>query len=178
MLESNTSRNQVEEVVADAEQPNIADLSLEEMQKLMGSENQQQPLKVTFNVSFPDAEIFGVKLVNGRPTRTLITVTNNEAEEVNILAAVGGLYSPLNTAGAPDPPQSVRNFTAAKYGKTIAPKSAETFTYAYQTVMQPQDLLLELKTVVARGQNVFTSSVFRENVSVVEAPTSLLDPQM
>ncbi|KAI5359164.1 Putative translocon-associated protein (TRAP), alpha subunit [Septoria linicola] len=170
--------DKVEEVVADAEQPNIADLSLEEMQKLMGSENQQQPLKVTFNVQFPDAEIFGVKLVNGRPTRTLITVTNNEAEEVNVLAAVGGLYSPLNTAGAPDPPQSVRNFTAAKYGKTIAPKSAETFTYAYQTVMQPQDLLLELKTVVSRGQNVFTSSVFRENVSVVEAPTSLLDPQI
>lgn len=142
------------------------------------AENKQQPLKVTFNVSFPDAEIFGVKLVNGRPTRTLITVTNNEATDVNVLAAVGGLYSPLNTAGAPDPPQSVRNFTGAKYGKTIAPGTSETLTYAYATVMQPQDLLLELKTVVSRGQNVFTTSVFRENVSVVEAPTSFLDPQM
>ena len=141
------------------------------------AENKQQPLKVTFNVSFPDAEIFGVKLVNGRPTRTLITVQNNEATDVNVLAAVGGLYSPLGLEGAAEP-ISVRNFTGAKYGKTIAPGASETLTYAYATVMQPQDVLLELKTVVSRGQNVFTSTVFRENVSVVEAPTSFLDPQM
>lgn len=142
------------------------------------ADGDQQPLKVTFNVSFPDAEVFGVKLVNGRPTRTLITITNNEATDINVLAATGGLYSPLNTAGAPDPPQSVRNFTSAKYGKTIAPGTAETLTYAYATVMQPQDVLLELRAVVSRGQNLFTSTVFRENVSVVEAPTSFLDPQM
>ncbi|CAK1361974.1 uncharacterized protein RHO25_004478 [Cercospora beticola] len=175
----------VEDVAADAEQPNIADLSIEDMQKFMESgketwaaEQQQKPLKASFNVSFPEAEIFGVKLVNGRPTRTLITITNNEDTEINVLAAVAGLYSPLGQVGAPDPPQSIRNLTAARFGKSIAPHTSETFTYAYATIMQPQDILLEVNAIITRGPAVFTSTVFRENVSVVEAPTSLLDPQI
>ncbi|KAF2216210.1 hypothetical protein CERZMDRAFT_109162 [Cercospora zeae-maydis SCOH1-5] len=175
----------VEDVAPDTEQPNIADLSMEDMQKFMESgkdtwaaEQQQKPLKVSHNVSFPDAEIFGVKLVNGRPTRTLITITNNEDTEVNVLAAAAGLYSPLGLPGAPDPPQSLRNLTVARFAKNIAPHTSETFTYAYATIMQPQDILLEVNAIITRGQSVFTTTVFRENVSVVEAPTSFLDPQI
>lgn len=160
---------------------------MEDMMKWMesGGERQwsdeqkaQQPLNVQVNVSFPDAEIFGVKMVNGRPTRALLHVTNNEDTEVNVLVGLGALLTPFDVPGAPDPPQVVRNLTGTKFGTVIPPKTKETLTYAFSTVMHPQDLTLELKTVIARGQSMFTLTVFRETVAVVEAPVSIFDPQM
>lgn len=138
----------------------------------------EKPLNVGVNVSFPDAEIFGVKMVNGRPTRALLSVTNNEDTEVSVLVGLGALLTPSDVPGAPDPPVVVRNLTGTKFGTVIPPKSKETLTYAFSTVMHPQDLTLELKTVVSRGQSLYTLTVFRETVSVVEAPVSIFDPQM
>lgn len=175
--------DQVEDapVVADAG-ANLAGASMEDVEKLLAANNDAAAApstpKIDVNVSFPDAEIFGVKLVNGRPTRTLLRVTNNEDEPITVLAAVAGLLSPLNTPGAPDPPQSLRNLTGAKFSTVVPAGASETLTYAFATVMQPQDLTLEVKTVVARKEELFTLTVFRENVSVVEAPVSLFDPQM
>lgn len=138
----------------------------------------QLPLKVDVNVSFPDAEIFGVKLVNGRPTRALMHIANNEDTEISVLVATAGLFTPLNAPGAPDPPQNLRNLTGVKYGTVIPPKSKETLSYAFATVMQPQDLTLEIKTIIARTEQMYTLTIFRELVSVVEAPVSFFDPQM
>lgn len=138
----------------------------------------QQPLNVGVNVSFPDAEIFGVKMVNGRPTRALLHITNNEDTEVNVLLGLGALLTPTDVPGAPETPQVVRNLTGTKFGTTIPPKSKETLTYSFATIMHPQELTLELKTIIARGQNMFTLTVFSETVSIVEAPVSIFDPQM
>ncbi|CAK4033870.1 related to signal sequence receptor alpha chain [Lecanosticta acicola] len=157
------------------------------MQKWMESGGESQwkeesqtskPLAVEVNVSFPDAEIFGVKMVNGRPTRAVLKFTNNEDEDVNVLVALGALLTPTDVPGAPDPPQTMRNLTGAKFGTTIPAKSKEALTYSFATVMHPQDVTLELKTIVARGQSLYTLTVFREGVSIVEAPVSIFDPQI
>lgn len=137
-----------------------------------------KPLSVDVKVTFPDAEIFGVKMVNGRPTRALLHVTNNEEVPVNALVAVGALLSPSNTPGAPDPPVVMRNLTGAKFDTLVQPKTTETLTYAFATIMHPQDLTLELKTMISRGPRIFTVTAFSESVSIVEAPVSIFDPQM
>lgn len=136
------------------------------------------PLQVDVKVTFPDAEIFGVKMVNGRPTRALLHVTNNEEVPVNALVAIGALLSPANTPGAPDPPVVIRNLTGAKFDTLVQPKTTEILTYAFSTIMNPRDLTLELKTVLSRGPRVFTLTAFNESVSIVEAPVSIFDPQM
>jgi hypothetical protein len=143
-----------------------------------GEAGAQEAFKLDVNVSFPDAEIFGVKLVNGRPTRSLITVANHEDEPVTVLVASAGLLTPVGGPNAPDPPQSLRNMTAAKFGKVVQPHTAETLEYSYSTIMQPQDVTLELKTIISKGDRIVTLQVFKETVSVVEAPVSLFDPQM
>lgn len=129
-------------------------------------------------MSFPDAEFFGVKLVNGRPTRTLLQVANNEDVEVTFLSAMAGLLAPLDNPGDDDPLESIRNLTAAKYGKVIPAHTTETLTYSYATIMNPRDVILELKAVISRGADLHTLQVFQEKVSIVEAPTSIFDPQM
>jgi len=142
------------------------------------TEQEKKPLKVDVDVSFPDAEIFGVKLVNGRPTRANIKVANNEAEDVNVLVAVGALLTPTGVPGMPEEPQTLRNLTGTRYGTVIPAKSKQEFTYSFATVMQPQDVTLELKTVVSRGPALYTLTVFSESVSIVEAPVPIFDPQI
>ncbi|KXT18477.1 hypothetical protein AC579_2268 [Pseudocercospora musae] len=173
--------------VEDVTEGNIEDVSYEDMQKYMAGEGKawsgdstksNLPLKVDVNVSFPDAEIFGVKMVNGRPTRALLHIANNEDSDINVLIATASLFTPLDTPGMPDPPQNLRNLTGAKFGMVIPAKSKETLTYAFATVMQPQDLTLQIQTVITRAQQMYTLTIFRENVSIVEAPVSFFDPQI
>ncbi|KJX96521.1 hypothetical protein TI39_contig617g00004 [Zymoseptoria brevis] len=128
-------------------------------------------LDVSISVSFPDAEIFGVKLVNGRPTRALLSVVNNEDVPVKPLIVLGALKE---TGGG----VVMRNLTAARFGNDIPPKGKEVLTYAFSTIMQPRDVTLEMKVLVQRGGRVFTVKAFEEGVSVVEAPVSILDPQI
>lgn len=165
--------------------PDIADASWEDIVKYAESGEEQwedkrnaKPLSVDIKVTFPDAEIFGVKLVNGRPTQALLHVTNNEDVPINALVAIGALLSPSNTPGAPDPPVVMRNLTGAKFDKLVQPKTTEILTYAFATIMHPQDLTLEVKTLISRGPRVFTLTAFNESVSIIEAPVSILDPQM
>ncbi|SMR46751.1 unnamed protein product [Zymoseptoria tritici ST99CH_1E4] len=131
-------------------------------------------LDVSISVSFPDAEIFGVKLVNGRPTRALLSVVNNEDVAVKPLIVTGA----LKTAAGEGEGVVVRNLTAARFGNEVPPKGKEVLTYAFSTIMQPRDVTLEMKVLVQRGGRVFTVKAFEEGVSVVEAPVSIFDPQI
>ncbi|EMC97759.1 hypothetical protein BAUCODRAFT_22661 [Baudoinia panamericana UAMH 10762] len=136
-------------------------------------------IAVTISTSFPDAEIFGVKLVNGRSTRAVLDVTNNEPTSIHLLLVGGSLTTPNDTPGAPDPPVVLRNLTAQKYGVQIPGGESETLTYAFATEMHPQDLRLSLAAVLQNSAGeVFTKIVYNETVSVVEAPLSFFDPQI
>ncbi|KAH0131761.1 hypothetical protein KCU67_g16717, partial [Aureobasidium melanogenum] len=51
---------------------------------------QQTPkLNVAVSVSFPDSEVFGVKLVNGHATNAILSIANHETTPVH-LRFVGG----------------------------------------------------------------------------------------
>jgi hypothetical protein len=89
---------------------------------------------VKVHTSFPQSEIFGVKLVNGHPTQVLLSFENEETETVNV-AFVGG------TLWAPDPKTNgetsvvVRNLTSTRYNLQIPPGEKESLRYGFSTVM-------------------------------------------
>lgn len=141
---------------------------------------QQSPvLKVDISTSFPDSEVFGVKVVNGHPTRAVLDVHNQEPEAVNFLIVGGSLSTPVDVPGAPDPPVILRNLTTQRYQLAIPAGSKETITYTFTNEMHPQDLRLNLAAVLQnQAGNVFTKQVYNETVSIVEAPMSFFDPQV
>lgn len=126
------------------------------------------------SASFPQSEIFGVKLVNGHPTEARLSIKNEEPTSVGV-AIVGG--SILDDAGAET--RILRNLTSQKYSLQIPAGEEQTVTYSFSTEMHPQNVRLQLVTVLTDGkQNAYTVSAYNETVSIVEAPTSFLDPQM
>lgn len=130
--------------------------------------------------TFPEADdIFGVKLVNGRPTKAVIDVTNNEAEPILVAFMGGQLLNPRDLA-AEDPVSTVvRNLTTVRYEAQVPAGEKASLPYSFVLDMQPQDVRLQLVAVVSNAANqVFQVGVYDQTVSIVEAPTSILDPQM
>ncbi|KAH7049383.1 hypothetical protein B0J12DRAFT_786064 [Macrophomina phaseolina] len=129
-------------------------------------------LAVSVSASFPNSEIFGVKLVNGHPTNALIDFKNDEDEPVTIQFIGGSLLDPVTG-------NNVRNLTVSKYNVHIGASSSASLTYSFQTEMHPQDLRLNLAAVVRDSKDAFyTLQAYNETVSIVEAPTSIFDPQI
>lgn len=143
----------VEEVREDAQTPNI---------------------KVTVSTSWPQSEIFGVKLINGHATEARLSFKNEEPTPVTV-SLVGGTL--LQDAGADS--RILRNLTGQRYGLAIPGGEEQTVTYTFTTEMHPQDLRLQLVAVLQDSkQAFFTVSAFNETVTVVEAPIRVFDPQM
>ncbi|GAM90610.1 hypothetical protein ANO11243_086550 [Dothideomycetidae sp. 11243] len=135
-------------------------------------------LKIRITASFPQSEIFGIKLVNGHPTQCLVSIQNEEPEPVELVVVGGALLTPEGVPGAPSPPQILRNLTATRYGSSVPGGESESFTYTFANEMHPQDLTLRLSAVVQSGNVMYTYNFFNQTVSVVEAPTSIFDPQI
>lgn len=123
--------------------------------------------------SFPASEIFGVKLVNGHPTQALIDFTNDEPNPVTVNFVGGSLWS------LDEQSKVVRNLTATRYGVEIPAGQKESISYSFATEMHPQDLRLNLATILSDSEGkFFTVQAFNGTVSVVEPETSIFDPQM
>jgi len=137
-------------------------------------------LAVSVTATFPSAEVFGVKLINGHATQAILDITNNEAEPISV-AIIGGALSTLKNLPAGIHPSAaiLRNLTATKYGVEIPAGAKESLPYTFTTDMQPEDLRLQLIAVVADSKGtVYQVQAFNETVTVVEAPTSFFDPQI
>jgi hypothetical protein len=135
-------------------------------------------LAVDIKATFPQSELFGVRLVNGHPVRAVLDVSNNEPGPVTVAIVGGSLLTP-NTPGAPDPPIVLRNLTAAKYDTQVPAGQKSSVTYTFATDMHPQDVRLNIAAILQNAEGaVFTKMVFNETVTVVEAPVSIFDPQM
>ncbi|KAI1124539.1 hypothetical protein F5Y10DRAFT_29448 [Nemania abortiva] len=130
--------------------------------------------------TFPDADIFGVKLVNGRPTKAVVDITNNEDEPIQVAFLGGQLMTPKELG--PDTPAYaavLRNLSTIQYQATIPAGEKQSLPYSFVLDMQPQDVRLHLIGVIMSSSNqIFSVGVFDEIVSIVEAPTSFLDPQI
>ncbi|KAG9716553.1 hypothetical protein KCU59_g19332, partial [Aureobasidium melanogenum] len=67
---------------------------------------QQTPkLNVAVSVSFPDSEVFGVKLVNGHATNAILSIANHETTPVHLRFVGGSLVGP----------KTISNLTLSKY---------------------------------------------------------------
>ncbi|KAI1631242.1 hypothetical protein F4809DRAFT_658312 [Biscogniauxia mediterranea] len=131
-------------------------------------------------VSFPDADIFGVKLVNGRPTKAVLDVTNNEAEPIHFAFLGGQLLTTKDLGPDADPSSAiVRNLTTVRYETSIPPGETQSLPYSFVLDMQPQDVRLHLLAVIMNSENqIFQVGVTDQVVSIVEAPINIFDPQI
>lgn len=140
----------------------------------MVDEPQTPNLNVKVSVSFPQSEIFGVKLINGRPTEARLSVVNSEPVPIGVSLVGGSLTEEV--AGES---RIARNLTAQKYSIEIPAGAEETIPYTFTTDMHPRNLRLQLVTVLKDHKgNLLSVPVYNETVSVVEAATSFFDPQM
>lgn len=122
-----------------------------------------------------------MKLVNGRPTKAVIDVTNNEDEPILVAFMGGQLLNPKSIADMQADPMGavVRNLTTVRYEAQVPAGEKASLPYSFVLDMQPQDVRLQLVAVVSNAANqIFQVGVYDQTVSVVEAPTSFFDPQM
>ncbi|KAL2011215.1 hypothetical protein VTN00DRAFT_3933 [Thermoascus crustaceus] len=130
-------------------------------------------LAVQVQTSFPASEIFGVKLVNGQPTQALISFSNEESAPITVNFIGGSLWT-LN-----DESKIIRNLTTSRYNVEIPAGETQDLSYSFVTDLHPQDLRLNLATVVSDSEGkFFTIHAFNRTVSVVEPDTSIFDPQI
>lgn len=130
--------------------------------------------------SFPDADIFGVKLVNGRPTKAIVEVKNRDKAPIKV-SFIGGQLASTKELPADKPAYEsiIRNLTAIPYNLAIEAGEKKELPFAFSLDMQPQDVLLQLVAVVSDSNgNIYQLQAHNATASVVEAPTSFLDPQM
>lgn len=106
----------------------------------------------------------------------MLSITNNEAAPVTVNVVGGSLWT---VAGPSVAAQNIKNLTAVKYNVEIPAGQKETVAYAFTTVLQPQELRLNLAAAVTDSKGTaFTVQAFNETVTVVEPETSIFDPQM
>lgn len=137
------------------------------------AEAEAPSLAVKAEASFPASEIFGVKLVNGRPTQALIDITNDESNPVVVNFIGGSLWN------LEEESKVVRNLTATSYGIEIPAGQKESISYDFAVEMHPQDLHLQIAAIISDHEGRFlTIQAFDGSVGVVEPETSIFDPQM
>ncbi|EKV06209.1 Translocon-associated protein, alpha subunit, putative [Penicillium digitatum] len=130
-------------------------------------------LAISAQASFPASEIFGIKLVNGHPTQALIAISNDEPNPITVNFIGGSLRKPDDQA------QIVRNLTATRYAIEVPAGEKETISYSFTTEMHPQDLQMILSAIVTDSEgHLIPILAHNGTVSIVEADTSIFDPQI
>ena len=129
---------------------------------------------------FPEADIFGVKLINGRHTKSLVTVTNNEESDIKVMIVAGTLNTLQELP--PDAPAYqgiIANLSSTTYQVAIAPGESTELAYSFVLDMNPQDVQLKILAAISDSAgNIFQFDAHKGTASIVEAPTNIFDPQM
>lgn len=121
-----------------------------------------------------------MRLINGRPTQALVEITNKEDGPIQLAFLAGVLATAKDLPeGTPAYQGIIRNLTAVQYNSPIEAGETKSFPYSFALDMQPQDVKLQLAAVITNANgNLYQVEAHDGTASIVEAPTSLLDPQM
>ncbi|KAI4148181.1 MAG: hypothetical protein LQ340_005201 [Diploschistes diacapsis] len=135
-------------------------------------------LGVKVRTSFPQSEIFGVKLVNGQPTQAILQFSNPDTTPINVAFIGGSLWAPdPKTKG--ETSMIVRNITSTRYNVQIPAEGEESINYSFATELHPQELRLNLVTVLTTDKGaIYTLNAYNETVSIVEPDASFFDLQL
>jgi len=137
-------------------------------------------LKADIITTFPETDIFGVKLVNGRPTKAVVDITNNEKTPI-IVAFMGGqlFHTKELKADAPANDAILRNLSTVRYDATIAPGEKQSLPFSFVLDMHPQETRLQIVGVITNQDNrIFQVEAYNGLVDIVDAPASIFDPQI
>ncbi|KAG5806712.1 hypothetical protein H9Q74_007306 [Fusarium xylarioides] len=138
------------------------------------------PLKADIKATFSEADILGVKLVNGRPTKAVIEINNKDANAINVAFVAGSLNTMKELPeDSPRYTSILRNLTSVQYNIEVPAGEKKELTFSFAQDMQPQEVRVELSAVVTDSTgNLHQVLVHNGPASIVEAPTSFLDPQI
>lgn len=146
-----------------------------------GQEPKSQPdLAVSVSAVIPQSEVFGVQLTNGHATQALIDVVNHEKKPISV-SVIGGALSNLKplASGAHSSAGVIHNLTSVRYDVEIAAGEKQTLPFTFTADLHPQKLRLNIVAVVAsHSGTVYQLQAFNQTISVVDAATSIFDPQM
>jgi hypothetical protein len=137
-------------------------------------------LDADVKTTFPEADIFGVKLVNGRPTKALIEVVNREKEVIQLALVAGSVH---DTQTLPDDAPAyqgiLRNLTSSQYNLRVEPGETKSVPFAFAVDMQPQDVRLQIFAVLMTDKGAILRKIaYNDGAAVVDPPISFLDPQI
>lgn len=137
-------------------------------------------LAAEVKATFPDADIFGVKLVNTRPTKAIIEITNHEEGDIHVLMVGGHLYTTDKLpADAPFYQGIIANLSSVQAGATIKPGETQEIPYSFVLDMQPQQVSLQLSVVAQNSfHNMLQVVAHNATAEIVEPPTNIFDPQI
>ncbi|PHH64934.1 hypothetical protein CDD81_3791 [Ophiocordyceps australis] len=157
-------------VVAQAEPQ--GDAASAESSSTAGKSSARQP-PATITTTFGEGSELGVNLINGRPTRAILTVTNKDTAAPITLGFVGGTLASPQAEGA-----IVRNLTTTQYGLVVGAGETRTATYSFVLDMQPQEVRVRLVAAVSDEGGIYEVEAHSGLATIVEAPTDYTDPQI
>lgn len=118
--------------------------------------------------------------MNGRPSKAVLEIANHEQSPIQLNFLGGSLAKPDEAASStPAGDAIVRNLTAMRYDLAVEPGEKKAVPYSFVLDMQPQDVRIQLVAVVSNAKgDIFQVNAHESVASIVEAPTSIFDPQM
>ncbi|CAK7230507.1 Increased recombination centers protein 22 [Sporothrix curviconia] len=170
----------------------LSTVALFALQVLGASAAAEEPLaakaapevKIDIDTKFPEADIFGLKLINGRPTKAIVEITNHEDGPVRVSILGGALVNPQPLPEGVAPSANVVvNLTTVSFesSKDALLQPGETRGYPYNFVLdlQPRELRLDVMAIVTNSAGqLFQVIAHSDAATIVDPPINIFDPQI